>query len=276
MAYIEVPQLDGRSLHMSHSMVIPSNGDYEIKAVSPGCIPKSIFLSVGEIEDEKDRVLGELFFYLNYFDKTRIPKIPEEMISMKLVQEVDSLDIDKDFTLIQLLKQFPGVSLDENNRIFLHGNQVESIRVNGRETGRFELSDSMKNMSAGMIWKVLFSQRELREIFSHITADSKTGPLVMNVVLKEESEDYGYAEPEEEEEDNGKVRWLYAGGVMVVLVIAGLIYFLKSCKRTPLTLEDFPPSSVEDSSEPDELAFRDAFVRRNINGASEEELKKLE
>lgn len=273
LAYIEMPQMNGRSFHLSHSIFIPDKGEYEVRATAPGYRLKSFFVSVTDIEKEADdQVLGELFFYLDNAENTDVPrKLPQEMISVKAIHETVSLNMAEDAGLFNLIEQFQDISLDENNRIFWEGNLVESICVNGKDIGKDNLSDSVRKIPAGVVDKVMFYQREWREGFRRNADDIKAGPLVMNVILKKGAEDYSLVE---DKGKNGTIWCFFGAGVLLTVLIAGHIY-RKHTHREPDIPEDNHSEPEGNVGGTDEIAFRESFVKRNINGATEKELAEL-
>jgi hypothetical protein len=91
--------------------------------------------------------------------------------------------VNKDARLDDLLKKLPGLIIDINGNVFIAGQQIKKLRVNGKDFFSGNLQDFLKQLPAEIILKlqIVDNYGKLAE-FSGIHND--TGEKIINIVTK--------------------------------------------------------------------------------------------
>ncbi len=252
-------------------------GKMELMITAPGhsCKVIPIEIAAGEEEIEIDKV---------FLDNINEPQnadnlIPKEKLVVKAYFHTDSLNADKDSKLREVITQFPNVSLDEKGKVIFNGEPVEKFQLLPFGTYTAYSADAAEALDIPIrfVSGVIFLQNESRNDFHQAGLQTKKGPLTMNVILKSNLSKLYNIKPEEKDD---LLKWfapIMAGIIVIILIGLGVaIYRNRQLRKNLELLQKLPVKSEEDSEFCDADSFRKSFVKRNMNGASDNELKILE
>ena len=107
-----------------------------------------------------------------------------------IVYNADAFELANGSMLDKLIEKLPGVSLERNGQIYVNGQKVQSLLVNGEDFFRGDPEVALDNLPAYMVDKVK-SYRRLNDRLVALgvdikEADMKNMPLVIDVQLKKE------------------------------------------------------------------------------------------
>lgn len=101
-----------------------------------------------------------------------------------LVYDADAFQLSQGSMLDALIKQLPGVTLDERGRIRVNGRFVESLLLNGQDFFRKDRSIMLENLPAYTVKNIKVYKRDADEMLRMIDRESIKKSLVMDVILK--------------------------------------------------------------------------------------------
>lgn len=258
-------------------------GRYELIISAPGHISKTMPLEISSVNQNielKDIFIDNIVEPANGEDL--IPKV--KSVS-KGAYRPDTIDISKGGKLRDLIEELPDVVLDKKGQIFFKGELVETSHIVpfGKFTKYSGIPSDFFEIPVKIVYMVSFNQKELRTKYRNAGEEIKRGPLTMNIILKSE---YSEFNPKENYGVDRMKVFIILGIILIVFLIIALwilSYRHGRLRREVMLLRGKKPvESGSDSEESadiedeDENLFVREFVRRNINGASEGELKILE
>ncbi len=268
---------------MPHYLYPEEPGRYELIISAPGHVSRMIPVDVSSADEDIE-------FKDVFIDNVVEPAdgealIPKEKASVKGINYVDSFDVPKGGKFKDLVELLPDVVLDKKGQLFFKGELVEASNLVpcGKNITFSGNSTEFFGIPIMIVKSVIFLQNEVRTKYLNAGEEKKRGPLTMNIVLKSE---YSKFNPKENYGVDRMKVFIILGIILIVFLIIAvwiLSYRHGRLRREVMLLRGkMSGKSGSDSEESadiedeDENLFVREFVRRNINGASEGELKILE
>ncbi|NDW18427.1 TonB-dependent receptor [Dysgonomonas sp. 216] len=165
-----------------------NNGSYTVEISLLGYSPR--FYDILVTDKKKNHNLG--IVYLNTDSKILdeaivTAEIPNIVVKGDTIEyNADAYLDDENDLLEDLIKNIPGIELDENGNLSANGKAITKILVDGKEFFGNDIKMALKNLPANMVKKLqLFKEESEKEKASGVK-DEENREQVINLEIKEE------------------------------------------------------------------------------------------
>ncbi len=176
---------------MFNIMDIPFAGSYLLKVSYPGYEDSETFFDGKDIADKKEYYISFPYIYLDRKAK-ELDELNVTATKLKfynrgdtIVYNADAFVMAEGSMLDDLIRQLPGVELKENGQIFVNGEFVESLMLNGKDFFKGNRELMLKNLSAYVVKNIEVYERQ-QDIDKVMGKDFGRKLLTMDVKLKKD------------------------------------------------------------------------------------------
>lgn len=118
----------------------------------------------------------------------RATRVKMVMNGDTVVYNADAFQLSEGSMLDALVQQLPGVEIRKGGEIYVNGNKVEELLVNGKDFFNGDAKMALENLPAYVVQNIKAYQREAKHAYldKHHDATKKKDPWVLDVSLKRE------------------------------------------------------------------------------------------
>lgn len=115
-------------------------------------------------------------------------KVKMVMAGDTVVYNADAFQLSEGSMLDELVRQLPGVEIRKGGEIFINGEKVQELLVNGNDFFNGDAKQALENLPAYVVQNIKAYQRESKHAYldKHHDAQKKKDPWVLDVRLKRE------------------------------------------------------------------------------------------
>lgn len=115
-------------------------------------------------------------------------KVKMVMAGDTVVYNADAFQLSEGSMLDELVRQLPGVEIRKGGEIFINGEKVQELLVNGNDFFNGDAKQALENLPAYVVQNIKAYQRESKHAYldKHHEAQKKKDPWVLDVRLKRE------------------------------------------------------------------------------------------
>ena len=115
-------------------------------------------------------------------------KVKMVMAGDTVVYNADAFQLSEGSMLDELVRQLPGVEIRKGGEIYINGEKVQELLVNGNDFFNGDAKQALENLPAYVVQNIKAYQRESKHAYldKHHEAQKKKDPWVLDVRLKRE------------------------------------------------------------------------------------------
>lgn len=191
---VDVSKWDGKRYSYVEGKVKQA-GDYLIRLDAEGYQPKFVELKIPKLY-KREKYMELKTQYMRQQKKKLDVELDELVVTATklkfymdgdtLVYNADAFNLSEGSMIDALIRKLPGVELKEGGEIFVNGQKVEALLLNGKDFFDSDRELMLENMPAYMVKNIQSYERVPEEVKGTNREKTTKKELVMNVKLKRE------------------------------------------------------------------------------------------
>ncbi|MEO9891804.1 TonB-dependent receptor [Aurantibacter sp.] len=190
----ETKALDGFGItnqNGEYKINVKENSSYNLKFSFLGFQPKELLLEVGEADLQRDVVLFEQTESLDEVEV--VYEMPVTIKGDTIVYDTDAFSTGTEKKLEDVLKNLPGVEINDDGEIEVEGKTVSKVMVNGKDFFDGDSKLAAKNIPANALDKVEVL-RNFNDVSQLKGVTNNQDNVALNIKLKEGKERFWFGE----------------------------------------------------------------------------------
>lgn len=169
---------------------VPALNSYNVTVAAAGYAPMTLALSPGE-----NKKIYETFYMRRPSREKTLNEVTVTATRVKMIMKGDTIEYDatafqlpEGSMLDALIRALPGATLDDNGRISVNGQFVESLLLNGQDFFKGDPQVALQNLPAYTVKNIQVYRRTPMKymLIDDPDRDRSKDPLVLDVNLKKE------------------------------------------------------------------------------------------